>query len=364
LIVGAAGMAALMAVAGTARWGMNSNLSGLQSKEERVGLVPSYPACSAAGENCMDSGCCQVSGHTCFTKEEEGKALCNKTCTVGEQGFTCGVINPHSVPATALGQRLYCFSVYTKDTGNEKLVNHELDLLNIVAGRGVGIFACEEWDVFSDVAVTLVNGYETSKVEDGFNEWHQLKRKVSGTWVNWAMFFQVWRKIKVDADAKWKNTDYTIKVDADAVFVPGRLRNWLSTKPGDSPHGVYYENCQNVQYGFFGHLEIISHRAVEVLTTYLEECHTAFAPCANDGCDWKWGAWGEDVFAQRCMDHHYVDKVEAFDVATDGACEADRPEEEKKNKKWIPENCAQLTTVTAHPLKDPEKFEACLNQMV
>merc|ERR1712008_364875 len=51
-----------------------------------------------------------------------------------------------------------------------------------------------------------------------------------------------------------------------------------------------------------------------VLTDQLEECHTQFAPCANDGCDWKFGSWGEDVFVQRCLDHHYVDKAEAFDI--------------------------------------------------
>merc|ERR1719264_70597 len=69
LMVGAAGMAAMAAVAGTASWGMSSsNLSGLQNKEERIQMVPSYPACSKAGENCMSTGCCQTSGHKCFTK--------------------------------------------------------------------------------------------------------------------------------------------------------------------------------------------------------------------------------------------------------------------------------------------------------
>merc|ERR1711933_263037 len=110
------------------------------------------------------------------------------------------------------------------------------------------------------------------------------------------LFYQVW--IKIREVGKWKAADYTVKIDADAVFVPQRLRTWLSSKPGESPHGLYYENCPNVQYGFFGHLEIISKTAVGVLTKYLEECHAVFAPCANDGCDWKFGAWGEDVFAQ------------------------------------------------------------------
>merc|ERR1712232_1263626 len=103
-------------------------------------------------------------------------------------------------------------------------------------------------------------------------------------------------------------------VDPDAVFLPNRLQGWLSSRTGESPHGVYFENCKNVQYGFFGNLEVMSHEATNVLTKYLEDCHAVYAPCANDGCDWQYGAWGEDVFVQRCLDRHYVDKVEAFDM--------------------------------------------------
>merc|ERR1719384_212801 len=72
---------------------MSSNVSGLQNKEERVQIVPSFWNCSKAGDDCTSTGCCQVSGHTCFTKGQ-GKAFCNKTCTPGEKGFTCDVINP------------------------------------------------------------------------------------------------------------------------------------------------------------------------------------------------------------------------------------------------------------------------------
>merc|ERR1719203_1425816 len=152
---------------------MSSNLSGLQNKEERVQIVPSFPACSKAGENCISTGCCQVSGHTCFAKGA-GKAQCNKTCTAGEKGFTCGVINPHSVPvATPLGQSLYCFSVYTENTGSESLVSHELELLNIVAAQGVGIFACDVSVPIDHQSGDHPTGYVTIKVEDTFGEFHQ-----------------------------------------------------------------------------------------------------------------------------------------------------------------------------------------------
>merc|ERR1711920_662086 len=195
--------------------------SGLQNKEERVDVVPSFPACSKAGENCISTGCCQVSGHKCFSKGN-GQAQCNKTCTAGVKGFTCDIIAPHSVPvATPLRQNLYCFSVYTENTGNESLVSHELELLNIVAARGAGLFACGQWDVFSDVSAPLVNGYVTIKVEDTFGEFHQLKRKDSGTWVNWAMFYQVW--VKIREVGKWRMADYTVPTSSTASSAIWRL---------------------------------------------------------------------------------------------------------------------------------------------
>merc|ERR1719251_362758 len=120
LVAGAAGMAALVGVAGAVKWGVSSNLAvtsnlaSMQNKEERIQIEPSMPACSKAGENCLNTGCCQVSGHKCFTKGR-GRAQCNETCTAGKMGFTCDIVAPHSVPVSnPLGQNLYCFSVYTE----------------------------------------------------------------------------------------------------------------------------------------------------------------------------------------------------------------------------------------------------------
>jgi len=350
------------AAAVTSNSALSSRLTALEGKEERVVIKPSYAACSKSSEDCSATGCCQLSGHTCYKKKKG--AQCNKTCTAGKKGFTCEVVAQHSVPVqNVLGQNLYCFSVYTAETGSPK-VSQELELLKQQKAQGASIFACEQWDVFSDGDASLEDqgqGYAIVKVEDTFNEFHNVKRKISGTWVNWALFYQVW--LKVRELGKWEQADWTVKVDADAVFITQRLRSYLSNIKGDSPHGLYLENCNNVEYGFFGHLEVISRTGTQVLTKYLENCHEEFAPCADTGCDWKYGAWGEDVFAQRCMDHHYVDKVEAFDMTTDGACPTDRPKAEKKNKKWHAEDCSQVDTVTSHPYKKPDDYFKCLSEM-
>jgi len=359
LVAGALGLA----LVGTAALGSGqtqfAELDGIEGKEERIDIVPSYPACSKGTDNCFATGCCQTSGHKCYAKKH-GQAQCNATCTPGVKGFSCGVVGSHSVPvARSLGGKLYCFSVYTRNTGSPKK-SYELELLKAQKEHGVSIFACDAWDVFSDVSGNI-GDYPMVQVEDVFSEFHRVKRKGTGSWVNWAMFYQVW--VKVREIGKWRQGDYVLKVDADAVFVPERMRQWLSTKKGDSPHGVYYENCPRVQYGYFGNLEVMTTTAASVLTTYLEDCHAVFAPCADDGCDWKWGPWGEDVFVQRCMDHHYVDKAEGFDMTTDGACEAHRPAAQKKNKKWHATDCSQVSTPAAHPFKKPEEYLKCLGEM-
>jgi len=227
----------------------------------------------------------------------------------------------------------------------------------------VSIFGCEEWDVFSDVAVPLGADYSTIQVFNTRKEWHQLKRKQSGTWVNWGIFYSIWENIK--AQGKGQSTSWMVKADADAVFIPQRLRQYI-TDHGliDTPHGLYLENCKNVQYGYFGNLEVISKTGVKALLDGLEECHTSFAPCANDGCDWEWGPWGEDVFVQRCMDHHYVDKVEAFDLTRDGACEADRPADQKKNKKWKSPDCRNEVAASVHPFKKPAEYFKCMGEIM
>merc|ERR1712213_307185 len=70
-------------------------------------------------------------------------------------------------------------------------------------------------------------------------------------------------------------------------------------------------------------------------------------------------AWGEDLFMQRCMDLHGVDKVGVWDLTTDSMCKALRPAGQKKNEKWRP-NCALTQTAAMHPFMKPYDYFECL----
>merc|ERR1712088_346318 len=168
--------------------------------------------------------------------------------------------------------RFYCFAVHTQETWGP---NHhpgpeeEVALLREQYSRGLGVFSCPGHDVFSDAVVDIGEGLDTIKVDDTLSEFHLIKRKKSKTWVNTGLFKQVWKKIQ--DQGKWENFDWVIKLDADAVFVRARLQMVLSTQPV-SWSGTYVENCEGVQYGFFGSVEILSHAAFGKLVKNIDSC--------------------------------------------------------------------------------------------
>merc|ERR1712129_545057 len=143
------------------------------------------------------------------------------------------------------------------------------------------------------------------------------------------------------------------------VFVPARLKKSLEDTY-EPQGGSYYVNCPHVDFGFFGNLELFSKTAFTTLLDHIDDCKADV-----DTINWKvgikdckYGPMGEDLFAQTCLDSVGVRRKEAFDITTDGACPADRPKEERKNKKWKP-NCAWAATPAMHPFKKTEEWIQC-----
>jgi len=253
-----------------------------------------------------------------------------------------------------VGQKMYCFSVYTKDTGSSK-PSSELEIIQHQKSQNLGIFQCDYSAVFSDVSVDVGGGMMTTVVTDVEGDWHFAKRKVSQTWVNTGMFTQIWKKI---AEAgEYQNADWVLKLDADAIFIANRMKVWLKHNELVPPPGIYLENCKYVDYGYFGNLEVYSTQAFSTLVQNIDSCKKTlnWKVGIKDG---KYGPMGEDLFAQTCLDSVGIRRKEAFDITTDGACPGDRPKEEKKNKKWKP-NCASAATPAMHPFKKTQEWIQC-----
>merc|ERR1712217_967040 len=237
----------------------------------------------------------------------------------------CAPLIAMSPPAQPKGLRLFCWTTYVSNTGSTKK-SYQLDLLRTQLHVGASLFGCKGWAVYGDTRVQISPGppeLYTTDVSIPADAYF-AKRKNMGTWVNSMIFFAAWKKMRDEGE--YANYDWVVKTDADAVFLPARLLDRLREQPV-TDKGIYLENCKNT--------------------------------LDYKGNNWKFGPWGEDLFAQKCMDLHGVSKVWAFDVTTDGACEATRPEGEKKNKKWKPD-CASATTPAIHPFKKPADYFNCL----
>merc|ERR1712217_380764 len=99
------------------------------------------------------------------------------------------------------------------------------------------------------------------------------------------------------------------KVDADAVFLPMRLRAKLGGIEV-SDKGIYLENCKFVRFGFFGNLEVVSKTAFATFLANLDNCKSSLNYLGKEE-DYGSEEWGEDLFLQRCMDLNGVDRVSA-----------------------------------------------------
>merc|ERR1711935_405809 len=116
---------------------------------------------------------------------------------------------------------------------------------------------------------------------------------------NTGMFSQVWKQIS--AEGTYQNADWVLKVDADAIFVPNRMRVWFKQNERVPPAGIYLENCKYVDYGYFGNLEVFSRQAFSTLIDNIDSCKSTldWKVGIKDG---KYGPMGEDLFAQTCLD--------------------------------------------------------------
>jgi hypothetical protein len=325
--------------------------------------------CSDWKDDCLATGCCEQSGFRCFVTDPPNatvtKAKCMKGCVPSDfQACTQPqvVMDPILQDATPVAASLYCFSTYMADRGedHEPIVD-ELGNLQMQYRRKIGIFLCEEWQVFSDGEAELAPGVPFVKVDDVDGDFHFAKRKSKrfGAWVNTGMHTQAWKAIV--AEGKYAAFNWVIKVDADAVFIPSRLKPVLDKQMVPAT-GVYLENCPHVDYGYYGNQEIFSKVAFETLVANIDSCKASL-PWKIGVKGGKWGPMGEDLFAQQCLDSLNVRRAERYDISTDGACEYYRPEDQKKNKAWIPD-CSKTSTAQMHPFFTPDVFEPCYDATI
>lgn len=122
--------------------------------------------------------------------------------------------------------------------------------------------------------------------------------------LNSEVFIRAWKR--VFADAEYLSAKWTVKVDPDCVFLPGRLRTLLLQYDDGS---MYVNNCDE---GLHGPIEVISRTGMEVFAKYINECREKLAK--------DFSTWGEDVFLRDCLRFLDVRKVDNFNLLVEDHC--------------------------------------------
>jgi len=365
--------------------------------------APPLKQCSAVGESCAATKCCHWSGYSCYEKNATW-ASCLMNChpgkdnggianqpivqpgspednppahwftsfqEVGPGPWTCKRLAPPLKWGRQRGTSMFCFTVALSNNGAKKH-NPELQLVKTAQEMMTSVFACDFWNVFSDVAMQLKkapNGWavkvDYTKVLYGNGT--AVQRPNTKIFVNTLLFKNVWKYIK--HQTTWTSFSWVVKADPISVFIPSRLRAILSHQMV-TPNGVYMENCKYSRMSFHGSLEVISKDAFGTFLDNLDECLT--------GLPWKdaeyahFRYYGEDKFLMKCMDRHGVDRVPSrqmvdtvpkdqnlYGLHLTVSCPGHRSKKERKVGKWTP-NCSRSATAAMHPLKTLKAYKECL----
>jgi hypothetical protein len=293
--------------------------------------------CSKLDEDCSDTSCCVTRGTKCYQKNNTYATCaidCNKNST-----WSCKELGTRSWGLAYVGYpSLFCFTLF-------RLESYEADLVRYQWKKRAGIFACDNFRVFSD-KVTKIAGRDTlktPKVEVGVSK--------DGTAGNTELFMKVWDMVFKDGTL-WDH-DWTVKADPDAVLLSDRLRWRLEPHTNLWDHGgrLYVVNC-NAWPGssdfpmMYGSVEIFSQAAMRQYKERVQECKK----------DLPWREWGEDFFFTRCMDRIDVGRVEDYNLIGDNVCVG--PGQAGAGE------CYDSGRAAFHPFKDIDAWGWCFKNAI
>jgi len=176
----------------------------------------------------------------------------------------------------------------------------EIELTKMLAQKRYSIFSCDEHSVYSRQFVDLGGGETTAKpLVQIIGDPAPACKTTEHTVCNARIFVQVW--VAVSRDGKYKNHDWTVKVDSDSVFFPDRLRHVLQGHPTGVPAAVMSMGCWLDKIWFLGPLEIVSR---ELLQAYMRN-----PKVCTERVDFDLGEdkWMEKCFTSLNIGFHKID---------------------------------------------------------
>jgi len=244
-------------------------------------------------------------------------------------------------PETLAHPTLFCWCVAMTVKRGARQLNSEAELMSKASKLNTGVFQCNKWVVFSNEEVSLGNGRRTTLLPGPMSKKGDVPNLPPGNkmLLNTDVFFRAWDKVL--QGGLFRGTEWTAKLDPDAVFFPARLRQHLTSSHAD-PHAlIYFKNCQ--KWGSMqGPVELFSTGAMEVFASRMWECK-------NNVDQTK---IGEDIFMQKCTVNLGMQGREDWSLLHDQYC---NPDNAPCNDPWM---------VAFHPYKGVETYEKCYNEAV
>lgn len=199
----------------------------------------------------------------------------------------------------------------------------ELGLLKLQRRKGLGIFACEDYDVYSNVIIDL-GGFATRMI------YTDLHCSYGATVINTPVFTHFWKQLI--SDGRFRLHDWTVKVDPDTVFIPSRLHDVVQKQDPQlafNGRGMFLNDCSN---GLHGPIEVLSRLAVETYGAESEACH--YYP-------------QEDVYMRMCLAQLNVSSKPQYDLLAEAHCHTPG---------W---HSCEGARAAFHPFKTVDGWEAC-----
>lgn len=297
----------------------------LQQVYDTKAWVPPAQNCSWAGDNCIDTRCCAdvckadynfetCEYFTCWKRDEYWAGCKSGPAPEGWDGANLGghantEVEPAPAGKLVQGTRLYCFSVVMWSLGPAQgWEDSEGDLANHWKEQGKGIMQCDFHAFFDGL--------------DGGSE-HNIQS-----------FINAWKMVK--DDGRWKQADWTIKVDADAVFFPAHFKVKVETVYRTPQGAALYLRNTFYKFQFLGALEAITREGIELYFQRGWECEPHLT---QEG--------GEDYWLLQCLEGI------GLNYQTDTALLHD--------KYAADENCGDPDGVAHHFFKKIDDWDVCWN---
>jgi hypothetical protein len=217
-----------------------------------------------------------------------------------------------------------------------------MDIMRAQRDRGLGIFACDDQAVLSEDTTSLGGGVSTII----FPAAHVGTSK-DGFAANAKLFMNAWRT--VIEDGRFRKHDFTVKMDPDAVLLPGRLRTQLRDHVGGA---TFFFTCNRWPTSpdypmMYGAMEVVSRAALEAYAPGEERCKTELQ---------AWPTWGEDLFMTKCLQVLGTTPVDAYTMIQDERCRIDW------EGKIVKPDCSNETAAGFHAFKSVASWFDCWGQ--